>query len=371
MHPFLTHYQTDNGDNTCSPSGSTGTWSAATGDGEGPEQWRVDLSAYAGKQVEVSITYASDDVVQNAGIVIDDIVVSTGQGSTSFENDGDVLDGWTVPGAPSGSTPNANDWVVGSSSEMPSPGKEIERTLTREPEIIGFLAQNFGRYPFTAAGGIVDDVTGLGFALENQTRPIYARDFFTDYAAPNYSVVAHELTHQWFGDSLAVERWKDIWLNEGFATYAEWLWSEHEGTGTAQQISDFYLGTIPGTDPFWQLTIGDPGPEELFNPAVYYRGGLTLHALRLQIGDDNFFELLRTWAQDNAGGNVTTDQFIALAEQISGQHLGAFFTAWLYTGSKPVPDAAAVSAAANARTGAAPAAVDPSATGRSKLPSRR
>ena len=74
---------------------------------------------------------------------------------------------------------------------------------------------------------------------------------------------------------------------------------------------------IPADDPFWQLTIGDPGPARLFDAAVYYRGGLTVHALRLQIGDEKFFELLRTWVHDNAGGNVTTDQFIALAEQIS------------------------------------------------------
>ena len=112
---------------------------------------------------------------------------------------------------------------------------------------------------------------GLGFALENQTRPIYAREFFTDQLSGE-NVIAHELTHQWFGDSLAVARWQDIWLNEGFATYAEWLWSEHEGMGTPQEISDFYL-TVPADDPFWQLTIGDPGPGNSSTAPVYSAAG--------------------------------------------------------------------------------------------------
>ena len=121
----------------------------------------------------------------------------------------------------------------------------------------------------------------------------------------------HELAHQWFGDDLRLGLWQDIWLNEGFATYAEWLWSEREGLGTAQEIFDFYMSVIPADDPFWTVVIGDPGPELLFDIAVYYRGAMTLHALRLEIGDEDFFRILRTWADQQAGDTVSTPEFIA------------------------------------------------------------
>ena len=79
---------------------------------------------------------------------------------------------------------------------------------------------------------------------------VYATAFFSDPNEPDDSVVVHELAHQWVGDSLAVERWSEIWLNEGFATYTEWLWSEHEGLGTAQEIFDGTYEGIPAEDPF-------------------------------------------------------------------------------------------------------------------------
>ena len=336
LHPFLGHYQTDNGDGTCSPSGSTGDWWAATGSSDGYEQWSIDLAPFAGSEVEVSISYASDDIVQRVGAFVDDVVVSTGPGTTSFENDGDAFDGWTVPGAPADSVfPNVNDWIVGTAADGPPViGDVAAGSFARGSEILEFLAGNFGRYPFTAAGGIVDDLDGLFFALETQTRPVYSKDFFGDSQSGD-SVVVHELAHQWYGDSLAVEAWQHIWLNEGFATYAEWLWSEHEGLGTAQDNFDFFASVIPPDDPFWAVTIGDPGPDDLFNFAVYARGAMTLHELRLAVGDDAFFTILQQWASSHAGGNVTTDEFIALAETISGQQLDELFQTWLFTPGKP------------------------------------
>ena len=166
------------------------------------------------------------------------------------------------------------------------------------------------------------------------------------------SVVVHELAHQWTGDSVALAAWQHIWLNEGFATYTEWLWSEREGLGTAQEIFDNFATFIPADDPFWTLTIGDPGPDELFNIAVYWRGAMTLHALRLEIGDENFFRLLKRWVRRNAGGNVTTPEFIALAERISGQDLDDFFQTWLFTPAKP-PGIEPAGARSRARSGAA------------------
>jgi hypothetical protein len=335
FHPFLAHYQTENGDGTCSPSGTSGAWWAATGARDGWEQWDVDLSAWAGKTVEVSISYASDDVVQRNGLFVDDIVSSTGAGTTSFEADGDALDGWTVPGAPAGSQPNPNDWIVGTVADTPPNSGQIARaSFARQPEILAFEASNFGRYPFSAGGGIVDDLPGVGFALENQTRPVYAREFFTDNINAD-DVVVHELAHQWYGDSVALKRWQDVWLNEGFATYAEWLWSEREGLGTAQDNFDFWYSVFADDDPIWQLTIGDPGPNDLFDFQVYFRGAMTLHQLRLTVGDAAFFKTLQQWAKTRGGGNGTTPQFIKLAEKISGQDLDPLFQAWLYSPTKP------------------------------------
>ena len=341
LHPFLAeHYVTvDATAGTCEPTGTTGEWNAATGLSFGPQEWEVDLSQFAGESVELSLTYVSDDVVSLGGVAVDDITTSWGEGSTSFETG---MEGWSVPGPPEGSPGNENDWIVGTEAEAPRPvGDVVDGSLGRQPEIIEFLAGYFGEYPWRDAGGIVDDVQGLGFALETQTRPIYAFDFFTDPVSGD-AVVVHELAHQWYGDSLTLRRWRDIWLNEGFATYAEWLWSEAEGNGTAQETFDFFYNDfIQPDDPWWQITIGDPGPDQLFEYPVYFRGAMTLHQLRQAVGDDAFFKILRRWAQSRSGELVRTREFIGLAERISGQELDDLFDAWLYTAGRPtLPDAA-------------------------------
>jgi hypothetical protein len=334
MHPWLAHYQSAG----CKPTGSTGQWWAATGTStdpehpEQPEHWSVDLSPYRGKQVQISISYASDEFVQGAGVFIDKVVGPAGDGSTSFEN-GD-WNGWTATGAPAGSPPNENTWAIGTPDDLPHPGTIAQATFARQPEFLRFLSASFGPYPFTTAGGLMDGHLGLDSSLETQTRPIYAREHFSSPAAATIDVV-HELSHQWFGDSLTIARWRDIWLNEGFATYAEWLWGEHETKGSMQEAADEYCA-IPADDPFWQLTIADPGPDHLFDDAIYYRGALALQQLQATIGNDKFLDLLRTWTRNNAGGLVTTEQLIALAKaQNPGQDLDTFFNTWLFTANKP------------------------------------
>ncbi len=334
LHPFLAHYQTDDGAGGCTASGTTGTWNAASGFSDGWEQWSVDLGDFAGANAQVSISYASDDSVQAAGVEVDDIDVSTGEGTTSFEDDGDVMDGWTVPGAPASSEPNTNDWIVGTVDDAPIPaGVHAQASLDRQPEILSFLSDNFGDYPFADSGAIVDDFRGLGFALENQTRPVYAAEFFDGTPAGDL-VVVHELAHQWFGDKRAVPAWKHIWLNEGFATYAEWLATEHEGGDTAQEIFDS-LYAIPDDDDFWSLKIGDPGPNALFDAPVYYRGAMALHALRLEVGDTDFFAILQQWAAQPSSVRVTTRNFTELAEEVSGQQLDTLIHDWVKTTTKP------------------------------------
>ncbi len=236
----------------------------------------------------------------------------------------------------------------------PTIGARAEAALAAQPEVISFLSGVLGRYPFGQAGGIVDNDPEIGYALENQTRPVYDKRFFVGGdPSTDDSVVVHELAHQWFGDSVALARWRDIWLNEGFATYMEWLWSEHQGRGTADENFAGWAGT-PADDPFWQVRIGDPGPANIFDLAVYYRGAMTVHALRKQIGDDSFFRLLKQWNTRYRQGNATLRQFIDLAERTSGQNLDPFFRTWLFTPSKPpgieTPAAAKKVAATSERT---------------------
>lgn len=238
--------------------------------------------------------------------------------------------------------------------------QEVARgSLARQPEIVDFLESLFGRYPFSSSGGILDDEPDLFFALETQTRPIYSEYFFDDPRNGD-SVVVHELAHQWVGDDVALAGWQHIWLNEGFAQYAEWLWSEREGLETAQELFDAYVGLFGPDDPFWTVPIADPGPEGIFDGAVYLRGAMTLHQLRLTVGDDAFFRILRTWTREQSGENVTTDDFVALAERVSGQQLDEFFQAWLFTPSKPQQAApAAAAAASRAAPDALPAPLTP------------
>ncbi|MGX6604763.1 M1 family metallopeptidase [Micromonosporaceae bacterium Da 78-11] len=212
-------------------------------------------------------------------------------------------------------------------------------SVERTAEITDWESTVFGPWPFEARGGLVAPPGTLGFALENQTRPNYSSGFFR--RGSNTSVIVHENAHQYFGDSVSVAQWQHIWLNEGFASYAEWLWSEKNDEGTAQELFDYLYATYPDDASIWTTAPADPGVAELFGDAVYDRGAMTLHQLRLAVGDDAFFEILRTWVAEHKYGNATTEQFIALAEKVSGQDLGALFQAWLYTPAKPVVAGAA------------------------------
>ena len=193
--------------------------------------------------------------------------------------------------------------------------------------IVTFLSGMFGLYPFWITGGIVDNARFVGYALETQTKPLYP-------GPPDTALVVHELAHQWYGDSVTPTVWSDIWLNEGFATYAEWLYSERNGGSSAQQRFNTFYAT-PASDSYWQVRPGDPGAVNLFHRAVYSRGAMTLHALRTTVGNRLFFYILRDWATEHRHGHGTTEQFIALAERISNRQLDDLFQRWLYQPGKP------------------------------------
>ncbi|GAB3492433.1 M1 family metallopeptidase [Nocardiopsis coralliicola] len=212
---------------------------------------------------------------------------------------------------------------------------DARASIERSTEVVEFLEQRYGPYPFNALGGVVESPeTGLGFALETQSRPVYSPAFF-DKGTPNPYVVVHELAHQWWGDSVSVAGWNDIWLNEGFATYAEWEWSEHTGEGTAQEIAEQTYAGYPADDAFWTVPPGDPGAEDVLHTAVYNRGALAVHALRTELGDADFDRLRRTWLAERAYGNGSVQEFQDLAEQTAGRDLSELFTTWLYSPERP------------------------------------
>jgi aminopeptidase N len=199
--------------------------------------------------------------------------------------------------------------------------------LARTPEMIEVFSDLFGPYPFVAYGAVVVD-DELGLALETQTLSI-----FDSSGVSNEAIVAHELAHQWFGDEVSPATWQDIWLNEGFATYAQVLWAEHRSAGAREGWAD-QAAASPGLD----RPPADPGASHLFDPSVYHRGGLTLYVLHETVGDDRFFEILRTWVERHGGGAASTADFEALAEDVSGEDLTDLFDAWLRAEGMPALD---------------------------------
>ncbi len=208
----------------------------------------------------------------------------------------------------------------------PDASPQMLATFDSTAMMIQFYSDLIAPFPFEAYGAVVLD-DNFSTALEAQTLSIFGQDTLFEAA------IAHELSHQWFGDSVSVKTWRDIWLNEGFATYLENLWVEHtQGRATFgarmhslyETMQDQQLGPP-----------ASPQQADLFGPAIYVRGALTLHALRLTVGDATFFKILRAYYDRYQSSNASTADFIAVAGEVSGQPLDSFFNTWLYADAVP------------------------------------
>ncbi|MGN9911185.1 M1 family metallopeptidase [Phytohabitans sp. LJ34] len=201
----------------------------------------------------------------------------------------------------------------------------------RQGEMMEAMQRFFGPYPFAEYSVVVTD-DDLEDPIEAQSMSVFGANH-VDGRRTHERLVAHELAHQWFGNSLTVADWRHIWLNEGFATYAEWLWSGVSGGPPVDALARMWHARLAARPA--DLRIADPGVARMFDERLYKRGALTLHVLRREVGDERFFRILRGWVAEHRHGTVTTPAFTALAERLAGRSLASLFRAWLY--SAPLP----------------------------------
>lgn len=214
-------------------------------------------------------------------------------------------------------------------SAPPALTAAVDRAFAPVPEMLRLFDTLFGPYPQPACTLVVT-ADELEIPLEAQGLAVFGMNHLVPAAQ---RLVAHELAHQWFGNSVGLARWSDIWLNEGFACYAEWLWSEHSGGPTVQTCVGEYYARLAAKPR--DLLLVDPGPDEMFDDRVYKRGALTLHAVRRQLGDAAFFGLLRSWTAEHRHALVTTDDFRRAVERVGGADAAATLSRWIDSEALP------------------------------------
>jgi aminopeptidase N len=216
----------------------------------------------------------------------------------------------------------------------PRLAKEFKVSFRRQEQIMRAFTRWFGPYPFPQYTVVITE-DPLEIPLEAQGVSIFGSNH-CDGSLTSERLVAHELAHQWFGNSVTLSRWRDIWLHEGFACYSEWLWAQECGAATTQDMAAKYYLKLAASPR--NLLLGDPGPKLMFDDRVYKRGALTLHALRAQIGDPAFFGLLHEWTAEHWHGSATTEEFISMAAKYSPAPLRELWQKWLYhTPLPPLP----------------------------------
>ncbi|MEV0357349.1 M1 family metallopeptidase [Nocardia sp. NPDC050697] len=207
----------------------------------------------------------------------------------------------------------------------------FEHDFARQPRMMELFTERFGPYPFAGYTVVVTD-DELEIPIEAQGISIFGANH-CDGRRSAERLVAHELAHQWFGNSVTIRQWRDIWLHEGFACYAEWLWSEECGGPGADRMARAARHNLARQPQ--DIVVGDPGPARMFDDRVYKRGALTLHALRLELGDRAFFALLREWTSRYRHSSVITEEFTDLAGHYTTLPLRPLWDAWLHNPALP------------------------------------
>ena len=209
---------------------------------------------------------------------------------------------------------------------------DFDHDFARQPDIMKLFVELFGPYPLANGYTVVVTDDPLEIPLEAQGISIFGANH-CDGTGASERLIAHELAHQWFSNSVTARQLRDIWLHEGFACYAEWLWSEHSGGSSADELADYYHMQLRAKPQ--DLLLADPGPRDMFDDRVYKRGALTLHALRKQLGDEKFFALLKDWTCRHRHNTVDTDDFTGLAATYADESLRPLWDAWLYSTEVP------------------------------------
>ncbi|MEU8974203.1 M1 family metallopeptidase [Streptomyces monashensis] len=220
--------------------------------------------------------------------------------------------------------------------------KALEPWLAKTADQIAWMESKVGRFPFETYGVLLAQAS-TGFELETQTLSLFEKNLFTDPAYPKWyveSIMVHELSHQWFGDSVSPRTWSDVWLNEGHATWYETLYADE----TAHKPMEQRMKAAYSASDRWREAGGPPARPKapapgqkisIFRPNIYDGAALVLYALRQEIGRPAFERLERVWVRAHRDSTATTADFVQLASTISGRDLSGFFKAWLYGAKTP------------------------------------
>ena len=224
--------------------------------------------------------------------------------------------------------------------------RDTLQALYRTPAMMAYFEKLVGPYPFDSYGAVTVGDPALYYALETQTMSTFPKDGIDE------ATVAHELAHQWFGDAVTVAQWRDLWLAEGFATYLEFLWDYRGDRGALDEaFNRLYAYAVQNKIGPTVVSV----PQDIFADNTYYRGALTLQALRLDVGDKAFFATLKSFYLTYRYGNATSADFIKTAVKVSGKpRVRDLLQHWLYDETVPALPGAASATALQAGAAEAP-----------------
>ncbi|MET0146581.1 MAG: M1 family aminopeptidase [Ilumatobacteraceae bacterium] len=314
-------YPTDGGAYVINEPTGARTWLPSNDHPSDKATWRFEITVPAGLTAVANGTLAEE----RAGDGTTTWVWTQADPMSTYLVQLLVGDYVVLDGGLAGTVPLTNVALAGDVAQM-------QPYFDMTADQMAFFEHLFGPYPLAGYGLAFSD-SGRGLAMETQGRSLYSRGDFPGGPPGHVQqlFLSHELVHQWFGDAVSPESWSDLWLNESFATYGEWLWLDHAGfiSLSDEALDNLQRRQVP-TEP-----TGTPTEPDLFGYDRYEGGAVVVHALRLELGDDLFFALLQQWVADNDGTSRSTDDFIALAETVAGRDLDQFFADWLFAPALP------------------------------------